>query len=239
MGFFQRLKKLLRHKSLIQSEESITQSTIQSSINHSINDSITQSISEKESLKPQLIELQKDSLQLGVAAGYTSKFIKDIDSSLNRIESQMVTKEWFTSQFEDRTPELIELLKEHEEKQEKRFETIQSLIQSLQKTAKKAPEPIRTELFEQIKAVEAQLPLTDKMKRLVNVVKEAGQITYADLAIRLGITENALRGLLSNTVRRTDKIQRFKRNGKGWVRFADSINDSINDSIINQSENQS
>jgi type I site-specific restriction endonuclease len=231
MGFFKRLKKLLRHESAIQSNQSIIQSTIESPINHSINDSIIQSISEKE--KP--IELQKDSLQLGIAAGYTGKFIKEVESSLSRIESHMVTKDWFTSQFEDNTPELVELLKEHDEKQEKRFETIQSLIQSLQKTAEKVPEPIKTELFGQLKAVEAELPLTQKMRDVLKAVKEAGEINYTDLAAKLNITEDALRGLLSNTMRRTDKIQRFRRNGKGWVHF---VGDSIIQSITNQSENQ-
>jgi len=217
MGILERLKNLLRHPSKLQSIESINQADIQSSINHSIIESIREEQKIPES--PPSLELQKDSLQLGIAAGYTGKFIKDVESSLNRIESNMVTKDWFTSQFEDQTPKLIDLMKEHDESQQKRFSTIENLLNSLQKTATKVPEPLKTELFEQIRTIEAQLPITHKMQQLLSIVKEFGEINYAELATRLDITQSALRGLLSTTLKRTNKIQRFKKQGRGWVRF--------------------
>lgn len=168
---------------------------------------------------PKSIILEKNSLQLGVAAGYTGRSIKGIESSLDRIETQMITKDWFTSKFEDRASELIEVLGKHEENSEKRFETIQNLIISIQKTAEKAPEPIKTELIEKIEAIEKQLPPTPKMQGLLLIVKDYGEISYTDLASKLGISLSALRGLLTTTARRTDKIQRFSKQGKGWVKY--------------------
>jgi DNA-binding CsgD family transcriptional regulator len=165
------------------------------------------------------IELQKDSIQLGLAAGYVGRTLKDIESSLSRIESQIVTKDWFLSQFEDRTPELVDLLKKHEENDQKRFEAIQNILISLQKTAERTPEPFKTELFQEIKAIEQQLPLTPKMAELLEIVKESKEISYDELHQKLGISISALRGLLSNMAKRTDQIERFERNNKGWVRY--------------------
>jgi hypothetical protein len=174
-----------------------------------------------EAQETKSIELQKDSMQLGVAAGYTGRSIRGIESSLSRIETQMITKDWFLSKFEDQGPEIVELLKEHEENQEKRFEILQNLINSIQKTAKKAPEPVKTELLGKIEAVKKQLPLTPKMRKLISITKARVEISYADLATELGISVSALRGLLTNTIRRTDKVKRFSRQGKGWVKYTE------------------
>jgi len=170
------------------------------------------------------IELQKDSLRLGIAAGYTSRAIKEIESSLIRIESNMVTRDWFTNQFEDRTPELIDILKKHDENMQKRFESIENSLDLLKKIAEKAPEPIKTELLGGIRAIKIQLPLTSKMKQLISIVREAKEISYEDLRLKLGITRSALRGLLSNTLKRTSEIERFNINGRGWVRYKPVLN---------------
>jgi hypothetical protein len=161
----------------------------------------------------------KETFQLGLAAGYTGRAIKAIESSLQRIESQMVTKDWFISTFEDKTPDLINLLRLHEEEEKKRFEILNNLLISLQKTAEKVPQPIKTELLSHIAKIEEQLPLTQKMEELLSVVKELGEISYQDLALKLGISVSGLRGLLTHTLRRTDKIERVIKNGKGWVRY--------------------
>ncbi|MDI6806984.1 MAG: hypothetical protein QMD14_04205 [Candidatus Aenigmarchaeota archaeon] len=230
MGIFDRLLWLFRKKRSPEAIESmqINQSITNQSINQSqINQSIIGKPEEKQPMvpleevpgPPRQIELEKESLQLGIAAGYTSKSLREIESSLNRIESQMVTKDWFSFQFEDKTPEIIEILRKHEENEGKRFEIIQNLLISLQKTTEKAPEPIKSELSAQIHAIEAQMPLTPKMQELVSIVKGAKEISYTDLASKLAISEDALRGLLSVTVRRTNKIQRFEKDNKGWVRY--------------------
>lgn len=159
-------------------------------------------------------DVLKDSFQLGLAAGYTGKSIKEIESSLNRIESNMTTKDWFALQFEDRTPELIELLKKQEENNQKRFEILQNLILSHKL-------PMESTIIQTIPTIPRPegATLTQKMHALVLIVKEQGEMSYKDLAARLGITVSALRGLLSNTVVRTSNIERFRRDGKGWVKY--------------------
>ena len=110
------------------------------------------------------IQLEKESLQLGIAAGYTGRAIHDIMRALQRIELQMPNKDWFTIKLE-------ELLKQHDENEGKRFETLQNLITSLLKTAETVPEPIRTELISQIKTVKDELerPRTQELIKLINL----------------------------------------------------------------------
>ncbi|MEM5836195.1 MAG: hypothetical protein QXR09_00950 [Candidatus Aenigmatarchaeota archaeon] len=217
MNILTRLLNFFRRKSSIESIQSLNQSITQS-INHSINQSQDSSS----------ISLEKEALQLGLAAGYTGRSIKEIESSLVRIESQMASKEWFIANFGDpkKILELLEsirdILKTHDELTMKHFEMIESSLLTLQGIAKKAPEPIRTQMLSQINLIESQLPITPRMRQLEEIVKEAGEISYTDLANRLGITESALRGFLTNCIRRGVKIQRIEKNGKGWVKFVSS-----------------
>lgn len=169
--------------------------------------------------EPSEIELQKESLQLGIAAGYTGRSLKSIESSLNRIESLMVTKDWFVSQFEDRTPELIQLFKMYDDQDQKRFEILQNSINSIKSIASISPEPIKTQLTNQIQTMETQLSLTPRMQDLLSIVSQYKEISYDDLSKRLNLTVSSLRGLLSNMTERTSQIERFNKYGKGWVRF--------------------
>jgi hypothetical protein len=201
------------------------------SINQSqINQSITQStpLSYEQELQTDetgsTIELQKESVQLGLAAGYTGRAIKEIESSLVRIESGMASKDWLIARFGDqsRVLELLEsirnILQQHDDLTMKHFEMLENVIYSLQGIAQKAPEPIKTEMLRQIGVIESQLPPTPKMEQLINIVKQRGEISYTDLAVHLGITESALRGLLTLTIRRTGAVERFEKAGRGWVR---------------------
>ncbi len=173
----------------------------------------------------QPVELQKESLQLGVAAGYTGRAIREIESSLDRIERRMASREWITSVFGDqsKTPQMLteikESLEKHDSNASKRFETIEIALNRMILSAKDAPEPLKRELIAEIESIKANLPLSPKMRRLVISVKDAGRISYDDLAIRLDITRSSLRGLLANTMRRTTDIERFSVSGKGWVRY--------------------
>lgn len=173
----------------------------------------------------QPVELQKESLQLGVAAGYTGRAIKEIEASLNRIEREMVSREWMSSTFGDQNKtnqilsEIKQTLEKHDSSALKRFEAIEIALNRMILTAKNAPEPLKKELISEIEALRAQLPLTPKMSKLVATVKEAGKISYDDLATRLNISRSALRGLLANTMKRTTEIERFSVSGKGWVRY--------------------
>jgi len=195
------------------------------SINHkSINQSITNieqpPIVEQQTESPQFtqIPMHKESLELGLAAGYAGKSLKGIEASLERLESQITTKDWFSNTFEDKTPELIETLKRHEENDQKRFEMLLNTLKSSKTTAEGAAEAVKTSIFT-AKTLESQLQPTPKMIELIRIVKEAGDISYKDLAQKLLIGEDALRGLLTNTTRRSKEIERFERDNKGWVRY--------------------
>jgi len=255
MGLFDLLKRIFRRGKTIESIQSPIQSIESLSVNDSIASIAsreTREIPKKEALmitgkgstetqrtlthpteptsesgsEPEQATIEKDSYQLGLAAGYTGKSIKEIEHSLSRIEAQIVTKEWFKSEFKDQTPELAEILEnikeelsKHDLNTQKRFESIQSSLERLQGAAVKAPEPLREDILKEIEAMKSQIPLSGRMKELVLVVKSLGEISYENLATRLGITTPALRGLLSNTMNRTTEIERFRRAGKGWVRY--------------------
>lgn len=183
--------------------------------------SFTQEQAESQSITP-TIELEKDSLQLGMAAGYTGRSLKAIESSLVRIESQMTTKDWFDLQFGQNIKELIDVLRQHEDKEQLRFEAIQNSLNSLRALAKLTPQPIKTQLYEQIQDLESQLPLTQRMREIIEITKQAREISYEDLAKKLNLGISGLRGLLSIMVKRTNDVKRFEKDGKGWLRFTGS-----------------
>lgn len=165
------------------------------------------------------IELEKDSLQLGIAAGYTGKSIREIENSLQRIESQMTSKDWFLSQFKETIAGLVNILREHELNEQKRFEALQNSVNSLRLIAQISPEPIKSKLFTEIGTIEAQLSLTPKMKELLQIVKDSSEISYEDLCQKLGISVSALRGMLTNMTKRTGNIERFEKDNRGWVKY--------------------
>jgi hypothetical protein len=172
------------------------------------------------------VELEKDSLQLGIAAGYTGRSLRGIESSLLRIESQMPSKEWMLLQFKDKSPEIINALIQHDENDRKRFESISNTLLSVKGIAEISPEPIRSILTKKIDSIEAQLPLTSKMEEILTIVRDSKEISYQELATKTGLVEiSGLRGLLSNMIKRTNKIERFEKKGKGWVRYLDKEGD--------------
>jgi len=199
---------------------SMIDSINQSQINQSITNIEENSSFGQQQEKPQFtqIPMHKESLELGLAAGYAGKSLKEMEASLSRIETQLVTKDWFANTFEDKTPDLIETIKKHEENDQRRFELMQNMLNSLKITSNQAFDTPKIDTFSR-KIIEVQLSLTPKMQELVTSVKERGEMSYKDLAQKLLISEDALRGLLSNTTRRTKTIQRFEKDNKGWVRF--------------------
>lgn len=206
MGLKQTILKLLHRPSAIQSMQQRFESIQIDSID-----------------KP---EVQKESFQLGLAAGYTGRSIRNIEDSLNRIESNMVTKDWFKTEFQDLTPQLLESvesiktsLHEHDSNILKRFDSIQEVLDNMQLLAKDAPKPLKEDLFREIKTIQQQIPLSPKMLELVSIVKDVKEISYEDLAKRLNVQISALRGLLSNTLKRTPDIERYTVGNKGWVKY--------------------
>jgi len=190
----------------------------QSQINQSITQSITETNQQDSStVLNEPIELEKESLQLGIAAGYTGRAIHDIMRTLERIELNLPNKDWFSFRLE-------ELLKEHDNNEQKRFEQLQTLINSLLTTAELAPEPVKTQLISQIIAVQDELN-RPRIQELIKRIKEKGEISYADLATQMEISQDGIRGMLSIIARKMPEIERFDKEKKGWVRFK-SINQS-------------
>lgn len=192
----------------------------------------------KEKEDKESLELQKESLQLGVAAGYTGKSLREIESSLNRIESNMTSRDWFLSNFGDKSSKNVELLLEIKKKLENhdasaldRLSAIESALNRMYSVANNAPGPVKDELIKEIGNIESNLPPTPKMKELVDVVKDKTKVSYDDLADNLDITRSSLRGLLSNTIKRTNRIERFSIDGRGWVRYKHPKTTQIDDLI--------
>ncbi len=153
------------------------------------------------------IEIEKDSLHLGIAAGYTGRVLRDIEASLNRIETQMVTKDWMTIQVKDDL--------------EKRLSTVQQTLSDMSNLASTLPSPEQSQLLEKIRSIESNLPLTPQMERISAILEETKEISYEELASKLGIQVSALRGLLSLMSKRTQKIVRTEKEGKGWLELAE------------------
>ena len=262
MGFRDTLKKILGRKSKIEALESDLKrfntdlkrsnersEALQSATNFGTNEEKHIENYEKQPISrfPQLsqlierkksdpIELQKESLQLGVAAGYTGKSIREIESSLNRIETQMTSKDWFVSNYEDKTNrtletvvELKKALEKHDLSASERFNAIQSALKRMSGVAMGAPEPIRRELMAEIESIQSSLPLTPRMEQLVNVVKMSGKLSYDDLEQKMNLSRSALRGLLANTTKRTNEIERFSLDGNRWVRYVHPKTTQISD----------
>lgn len=66
------------------------------------------------------------------------------------------------------------------------------------------------------------------MAELISIVKEAKEISYEELARRLNIQISALRGLLSNILKRNEMIERFSIDNKGWVRYIGDDSSDLN-----------
>ncbi|MBI2547011.1 MAG: hypothetical protein HYW23_01035 [Candidatus Aenigmarchaeota archaeon] len=100
---FDWLKRLIQNQSINQSDESI---------NQSISD----------------IRLQKDSLELGMAAGYAGHSLKSLESAMERLESSVITKQWAEAY-------LLPFLKSIDDNEQRRFETLLSLLNYLKGTS--------------------------------------------------------------------------------------------------------
>ncbi len=139
--------------------------------------------------------VEKNSYELGLAAGYTGHSIKQIENSLNRIESQMVTKDWFLIQFNqlDRRIEDIE----------RALGIIKGAIPTLEKQ----------------KSVIKIAPLTPKMQELLEIIKEFKEISFADLALKMNMNISDLRSILSIMAKRTNEIERYRKNRNGMIKY--------------------
>lgn len=149
-------------------------------------------------------EVQKDSYQLGLAAGYTGRSIREIEGSLARIEAQMVTKDWLLNEIN---------------RIDRRIEDIERALGII----KGALPPMDEKTGDT--AIVKRMPLTQRMEELLRVVREAGQISFADLAIKMNLDISDLRSMLSIMTKRTDLIERYRIHRTGWVKY---VGDNVN-----------
>lgn len=215
---FDWFKQLFKKKSLNQSE--ITQSI--------------ESLNQSQPSNTDDIRLQKDALELGLAAGYAGRSLRSIESSLERMESAVVTKDWLTEKFAN-------IIESHESNEQKRFEIIISILNSLHNITEKAPFEIKPELRLITQHIETQGKLAPRMVKLIQTVKEAGEVSYKDLAPRLGISEDCLRGLVSIILRKSNEIEKFEKDRRGWLRYVSSsqkIGESLTHSLEAPSQNE-
>ena len=157
---------------------------------------INRSNTSLESSEPDSMTVQKGSYDLGLAAGYTGHSIKQIEASLSRVEAQMVTKDWFLIQLNqlDRRIEDIE----------KALGIIKGAIPTLE---------------QQKAALVKHMPLTPRMEQLLEIVRQSGEISFADLALKMNLDVSDLRSLLSIMTKRTNEIERYRHHRGGYVKY--------------------
>jgi predicted transcriptional regulator len=202
------------------------------SMNQSIESPKSTIISSEKEEKP-TISIDKESLKVGMAAGYISRSLISIEDGIERIEISMPSKEWITmnilpkiEQVQQAIYNIREILMDHERNEEKRFEVLLEAINKLKTMAPSLPEPIKTEILSTVASLKSAT-LTPKMQQILDILKERREISYQELAERLGITTDGLRGMLSRMVKVCDEIERFEKDGKGWIRIK-SIQSDLN-----------
>jgi len=159
--------------------------------------------------------LEKESLQLGFAAGYTGRSIHDINAALNRIEAILPNKDWLLIQFE-------ELLRRQEESEQKRLEIILEALNSLRSLSAQAPEPLKGRLLDKISLVESKFEPSRRMKELIQLVKLTGQASFKDLAEKMNLSGSGLRSLVMMTLPRTNELEKFTVGKERWLRYKSS-----------------
>jgi predicted transcriptional regulator len=202
------------------------------SMNQSIESPKSTIISSEKEEKP-IISIDKESLKVGMAAGYISRSLISIEDGIERIEISMPSKEWITmnilpkiEQVQQAIYNIREILMDHERNEEKRFEVLLEAINKLKTMAPSLPEPIKTEILSTVASLKSAT-LTPKMQQILDILKERREISYQELAEKLGITTDGLRGILSRMVKVCDEIERFEKDGKGWIRIK-SIQSDLN-----------
>ena len=164
------------------------------------------------------LQIDKESLKLGFAAGYTGRALRTIEDSLIRIESLMPTKEQLEAQIE----KVLSAIEKHDQSVLERFEAIRIALDRLESLSSKVPQPLKSEIFTEIQKIREKIQLTPRMEKIVAIIKERKEISYKELASLLGYkSESTVRGLLSQIAKQVKCIQRFTKDGKGWVKYVE------------------
>ncbi|MCS7123109.1 MAG: hypothetical protein RMJ17_00835 [Candidatus Aenigmarchaeota archaeon] len=175
-----------------------------------------------------LLEKKKEEeLLTGITIGYASKTLQNIEESIARIEKTIPSKEWIKNELNEYFTKLIESIKialkaidEHESRSSLRYESIESALNRIEEIASNIKDKFqKEEIIKGLSEIRKNLPLSSRMKEVMEILKEKKEMSYEELAQKLGISISALRGLLSEMCRRTSEIERFEKDGKGWIRL--------------------
>lgn len=76
-------------------------------------------------------------------------------------------------------------------------------------------------------------PLSKRMEQLVRLVKQKGEASFSDLTKGMGLTGSGFRSLLAMTLKRTNILEKFRRNNTKWLRIKqiDALNEQTIDKI--------
>lgn len=108
----------------------------------------------------------------------------------------MITKDWFMVEFQ---------------KVDRRIEDIERAL-GIIKGAIPAME-------QQKAAIVKRMPLTQRMEELLRTVRETGETSFADLALKMNMDVSDLRSLLSIMTKRTNMIERYRVHRVGWIKY--------------------
>ncbi len=176
------------------------------------------------------ISLEKTSLELGLAAGYTGRSIHDINAALNRIESLMVTKDWMNANYDHQ--KLIDLLlavksilESHDKLTQEKFDIMLSSMDRISEISEELPEPVKSKMEAEIDAINRiSVNLSPKMKKTLEIIKEIGEISYKELTPRIDYKDiSSTRSLLSRMRDRTKEIESFEKGNERWVRYIAAV----------------
>jgi len=227
------------HSDLNRNESIRIDSNRNESMNQSIESLESPIISSKDEGKS-IISIDKESLKVGMAAGYISRSLISIEDGIERIETLMPSKEWISmnltpkiEQMQQAILNIRDVLMNHERNEEKRFEVLLEAITKLKTLAFTLPEPTKTEILSTVTSLKSA-SLTPKMQQIIDILKERKEISYQELAEKLGITTDGLRGILSRMVRVCDEIERFEKDGKGWIKIKTIQSDLNRNESLNQ-----
>ncbi len=223
MGIRDFFRRLLRRKEAIQAIEAlqIAESSAPSDLERfkalqAPSDSTIQIAKSPEEAKI----IEKDSFSLGFAAGYAGRALRSIEESLSRIESLIVTKDWAKEELISRLEALKQFQQAHDAFIKENQAKILKSLENLLKISKSLPPEVKTQIESEIFKIKEEVDLTPRMLKVLEILNSEKEISYEELAKRLGYSSiSGIRGLLSELSKRTNLIERFNKNGKGWVRL--------------------
>lgn len=161
---------------------------------------------------------EKESLRIGITAGFITKSIKNIEDLLNKIETKALSVDIFKEILDQRVNKIIEEIKIHELKEQRRTEKIIEFLDFLTTFSKNLPLSYRHKLEHQVEKVQKELKLTPQMEKIVEFVKSKGEASYDEISQAFNISSSYVRGIISLAISRGAPLERFIKENKGWVR---------------------